>query len=154
MSSSSAAVRRVGGFTLLEVLLAIAFIALLTTAAAPLYTNLQGSAQLNTSASEFAQTLEHARTRSVARLNDSAHGVYLQSDRYTLYQGENYANRDTEHDRAVLLESALTLSASPSVSDLNFSKGFGVPSATSTFTLTHDVYGTTTIIIDELGSVQ
>ena len=142
------------GFSLPEVLIVVTLILLLAAAATPLYSSLQSSTQLNESAREFSQTLHTARTRAVSRLNDSPHGVYVQSGQYILYQGENYASRDTAHDRTIVFDNALTLSSSPSVTDINFSEGFGVPSATSTFTLTHDVYGTITITVDALGSIQ
>lgn len=142
------------GFTLLEMLLVVAFVSLLVAASAPLYSRLQGSTQLHEASRELAHTLHTARTRAVARFNDEAHGVYFEADRYTLYQGASYAARDSAYDRVVVFDSALTLSSSPSITTIHFSEGFGVPSATSTLTLTHNVYGTTTVSITALGTVQ
>lgn len=142
------------GFTLVEFLLALAVFTLVILAATPSYTSFQTSAQLNESVSELVQTIRLARERAVARAGDVAHGVYLESNQYTLYRGASYASRTTSHDRVIALENSLTLSTTVSGSEINFSKGLGIPGATGTITLTHDVQGTKTVTIDAFGSVQ
>ena len=143
----------VRGFVLTELLIALAILLLIGAAATPLYSRLYVGTQLSSSRSDLSQTLSTARTRARARLNDASHGVYLQAQSYTLYQGSSYASRTTAYDQTIALDSALTLSTAPSVTDLVFSKGLARPSATTTITLTHDVHGTATITIDALGTV-
>jgi prepilin-type N-terminal cleavage/methylation domain-containing protein len=142
------------GFTLIELLVVIAITLVLAAAALPLYGGLQVSAQLNENSSLLIQTVRTARERSVARVNDTAHGVYVTASTYTLYQGASYAARDSSYDRTAALDSALSLAATLTGDEVNFSKGLGVPDNTGTITLTHDVQGTKTITINSFGMVE
>lgn len=154
------------GFTLVELMVVVGIAALLAGAAFPLYGNLQVSGQLNETSAQLVQTLRLARTRSVARVNDTAaqpapHGVYLEinagADRYILYQGASYALRATAHDRAVTLADGLSISTSLAgtgdANDINFSRGLGVPNKTGTITLTHTAGGSRTITLNTFGAV-
>ena len=147
------------GFTIIELLIVIAITLILATLSASLYGNLQVSSQLNDSTSQMLQATRTARERSVARVNNSAHGVYFEinpgaDDRYILYQGSSYAARDSSHDRATTLANSLSLSTTLTGSEVNFSMGFGVPDNTGSVILTHDVNGTRTITINSFGMVE
>lgn len=146
--------RNKGGFVIIEILIAIAIISSVAFLATPLYTNLQVSTQLNESVTELIQTVRLAQVKSIARVNDSSHGVYFQSDKYTLYQGGSYSGRNSSYDKVVTIEEALTLSNDLTSNEVNFSRGLGSPNATGTITITHDVQGTKNISIDDLGSIQ
>jgi prepilin-type N-terminal cleavage/methylation domain-containing protein len=146
--------RRQSGFTLIELLIVIGITLLVGAAAVPIYGSLQVSTQLNENSSLVIQTVRTAREYSVARLNNAAHGVYITSTTYTLYQGSSYAARDSSYDRTTTLDSALTLSTTLTGSEVNFSKGLGVPNNTGTITLTHDVQGSSTITINSFGMVE
>lgn len=146
------------GFTLIEFIVVIGITLLLVAAISPLYSTLQSS-QLNESSAQIAQTLRMARERSVARVNNSSHGVFFEinaegDDRFILYQGVSYGARDTSYDRATTLDSSLSISTTISGNDVNFSKGLGVPNNTGTVTLTHDVSGTRTTTINSFGMVE
>lgn len=140
------------GFTLIELLIVITVTVILVVATVPIYGNLQLSAQLNENSSQIIQTLRTARERGVAGVNNEQHGVQFQFDRYVLFQNAT----GTAFDRETVLDKALTLSWSLSggVDEINFSKGLGVPTATGTITISHDVKGTRTITINELGVVE
>jgi len=150
------------GFTLVELLIVIGITLILAAAVAPIYGNLQVSSQLNENSSQIIQSLRLARERSVARTNNSQHGVYFEidalgdKDKYVLYQGSTYDTRDSNYDREVILDEVLSLSLPGEVSEyeINFSKGLGVPSATGIITLTHDISGTRQIIINSFGMVE
>jgi len=92
-------------------------------------------------------------------LNNSSHGVYFEintgsADRFILYQGGSYAGRDTTYDRPTTLDNVLSLSTIISGNEVNFSKGLGVPNATGTVILTHDVTGSKTMSINDFGIVE
>jgi prepilin-type N-terminal cleavage/methylation domain-containing protein len=144
------------GFTLVELLIVIAITLIIGVASIPIYGNLQVSGQLNENSSQIIQTIRTAQSRSIARVNGAQHGIQFGNTNYTLYQGASYATRDTNLDRTVSLDTALAISTSLSggSTDINFSKGFGVPSATGTVTLSHDVGGPRTITINDVGMVE
>ena len=146
-------------FTLVELLITIAIILIIAVAAIPIYGNLQVTSQLNESSSQIIQAIRIARERSVAGLNNSRHGVYLEintdaADKYILYQGSTYASRQTDYDLEVTLDNPLTLSTTLTGSEVNFITGSGVASSTGIITLTHDTGGTRTISINSMGAVE
>jgi prepilin-type N-terminal cleavage/methylation domain-containing protein len=147
------------GFTLIELLVVLSMIALLAASVFPMYGNLQGSSQLNESSSQIIQIIRTARERSAARLNNSNHGVYFESaesDRYVLYQGSSFDTREQNRDRETILEGVMNFSLPGGADEyeINFSKGLGMPSATGTIILNHEVQGTRTIIINSFGMVE
>ena len=147
------------GFTLIELLIVIGITLVLATAAIPIYGNLQVSAQLNENTSQIVQTVRIARGRSVARLNNTSHGVYFEinsaaNDRFILYQGDSYVGRDELYDRVAILDPALSLSTTLSGNEVNFSRGLGIPNTTGTVTLKHDVVGIKTMSINVFGIVE
>jgi len=142
------------GFTLIEILIVTAITLILVVAAAPIFGNLQVSSQLNEHSSLIIQAIRIARERSVARLENSAHGVFFTSTTYTVYQGSSYATRNSSYDRGSTLDSALSLTTTLSGNDVNFSKGLGAPNNTGTINLNHDVQGAKTITITLFGAVE
>ena len=151
--------RRRTGFTVVELLIIMGIMVVLAAAAAPLYGNLQVSAQLNENISQIIQTARIARERAFSRLNNSSHGVYFETnpsaaDKFVLYQGGSYAARDAEYDREFLLDPSLSLSYSLPGGEVDFSKGFGAPNATGTVVITHDTKGSRTMLINDFGIVE
>lgn len=147
------------GFTFVELLIVIAIGLIIVSAVTPIYGNLQVSSQLTSSQDHLLQTLRVARERSIAGLNDSQHGVYLDidpsgADSFTLYQGNDYATRDSAYDRVETLSVSVAISTTLAGSEVSFSKGIGLPSATGTVTLTHDVDGSRGLSINRLGAVE
>jgi prepilin-type N-terminal cleavage/methylation domain-containing protein len=152
------------GFTLTELLIVIGISLILVIAAVPVYGNLQVQAQLNESTSQAIQALRTARERSVARMNNSPHGVYFDiilgsEDKYILYQGASYATRDSSYDRESVLDEPLVFSnlsfvLSGGDVDINFSEGLGISNNTGSLRLTHDVSGSRDIGVNSMGKVE
>lgn len=146
------------GFTLIEVIVVITIGVILAAAAIPIAATLQASVQLSESATQLTQTLRIARQKSIDRVNDARHGVYLiqtgQSDSYVLYQGDSYAGRDPNADQITVLAPALNLTTTLLGNEVNFSSGIGLPDANGTITLTHANQGTKTIAINAAGTIE
>ena len=151
------------GFTVIELLIVIAILLVLASAATPFYGNFQVSGQLNENTSQIIQTLRTAREQNLARMNNTQHGVYFEinagaDDRYILYQGTSYALRDTAYDRATTLDNPLSFSVNlvgdGDANDINFSLGLGSSNKIGTIILTHEVSGTRQISINTKGMVE
>ncbi len=152
------------GFTLVELLVTVGLGAILVGASAVIYGNWQVSAQLNESAAELTQNLRTARQRSVAGLNNSGHGIFLDidpagQDSYVLYQGSSYATRDGDYDRLIIFSQSLEITVANFTLigndvDINFSQGLGDIVNTGTITLTHSVEGSREVAVNELGVVE
>lgn len=152
------------GFTLIELLIVIGISVILAAAATPLYGSLQVSSQLNENSSQIIQALRLARERSINGFGNMQHGVFFDidpsgQDSYVLYRGASYATRQTSYDRAISLDDVLSFSSSGfSLSgtdiDINFSKTFGRPNNRGTLTLTHEVNGSRSVVINFAGKIE
>lgn len=141
------------GFTLVELLISLAIGMILVAVVTPLYGNLQVSTQLSTNSSQISQNIRLAKEKSIASLNDSAHGIKFFSDHYVLYQGSSYDLRSISNDLNYSIPSSIITTSSLTNNEINFSKGLGVPNNIGTITLTHSTDGIKHIIINELGIV-
>ncbi len=143
------------GFTVLELVISLAIFLVIAAAAMPIYNKLYTSSRTNATATEFAQALRTARQRSVAGLNGATHGVYVEADKYTIYQDSttpfSFATRDISYDRVTTLDSSITLSP---VQDVVFTKGSGVNVTPVNFTLTHTDGSTQTVSVNQFGAVS
>lgn len=147
------------GFTLVEILIVFGIFTILIVASTPLYGTLQVRAQLNENTSHIVQSLRIAREKSVARLNNSSHGVYFSidpngNDQFVLYQGDSYFTRNSAYDKTIILNSSLFLSTSLEGSDVSFSKGLGIPNNFGTISLTHVIDGGRNIIVNQFGGIE
>ncbi len=98
------------GFTLTEVLIALAIILVLSAMTLPLLSNRPFSAQTDGARAEMVQIIRLARERSLAHFKNQAHGIKLLADGYVLFQGSDYATRQVDYDLPIKLSKGLTLS--------------------------------------------
>lgn len=123
------------GFTLLEVILSLAIVAILTGASLPVYRTLMTKNDLDVATVTVAQSLRRAQTLSVAVDGDTNWGVKIQSGSITLFKGTSYALRDSTYDETFAIPGTITTGG---VSETIYSKLFGAPQTTGTVTLTTD----------------
>ena len=126
------------GFTFIEILVVIGIFIIVVSISVPVYGNWQSATQLEAAATDARQTLLLARARSLAGVNDAAHGVYFiiapsGPDSMVLYQGNTYAARNESYDRTTSFPAAIELSAGRN--EINFSQGLAQPTATGTLTI-------------------
>jgi prepilin-type N-terminal cleavage/methylation domain-containing protein len=147
------------GFTMVELLIAIAIAILLLSAAMSLQGNYGASSQLYSANIQVLQTLRIAREKSIAGLNNSPHGVFFEhnaiaKDRIILYQGTSYALRDPLYDREVVFPLVLSVSSTLTNNDITFSRGMGIPNNIGTITLTHEGGINAVLSVNILGVVN
>jgi len=139
---------------MIELLIVIGITMLLAGVSSVVYGNLQTSTQLNETASQVAQNLRLVKEQSISGFNNTAHGIKFETSRYTLYQGDSYATRDSSYDRIYSFASALNVSTTLINNEINFSKGVGVFNATGTVIIDHLAGGTKIIFIDDNGMIK
>lgn len=139
------------GFTLVEVLLSVAVIAVLAGISAPVFSRLMTKNDLDTAVVSLAQSWRRVQELSMANDGDSVWGVKVAAGSITLFKGGSYAGRDTGYDETFDLPS--TISVSGAAMEVTFNKLTGTPSATGTVSLTS--FGDTrTLNINSKGTVS
>lgn len=78
------------GFTLIEILVVVALIAILATAVVVSTVSFRSQIDLNTAAQNILNTLRIARAKTLASESASQYGVHFESGQYVLFKGTSY----------------------------------------------------------------
>lgn len=149
-----AVVRAMRGFTLVELVISVAFLLLLVAAATPAYREFTAKYQLDANARDLEQLLRTAQNLSMATRDDDTYGVHLTGGSFTLFKGASYAARDsaTFGEISYALPGSISLSETVVGDDVVFGKVDGTTDDVGTVTLTGRS-GTRTITVNEAGLV-
>jgi prepilin-type N-terminal cleavage/methylation domain-containing protein len=128
---------RRAGFTLLELLLSVAMIAILTSILIPLSRSYYTKNGLSLATDSAVQAIRQAENYARAQVNDTRWGVYVMTGHVVIFSGDTYATRTTSED--IIFDIATNISISGS-SEIVFEKLSALPLAEGTFTFT-DVDG-------------
>lgn len=140
------------GFTLLEMLLSIALIALIAGMGTPLYQGLQVRTDLDVAAKSYAHTLRFAEVRARGVEGDAAWGVHIAtSTGVVLFQGASYVARNTAYDEAYALPISVTISG---LNEVVFAKFTGIPNTVGTTTLTSTTGDTQEVVVSVNGTIS
>ena len=144
-------VEKSNGFTLMEVLLSLAIIALLAGMSVPIYQSFQIRNDLNTTAGTVAQVWRRAGFLASASDDDSNWGVYINDNHIVLFKGQSFAGRDDNFSEIYDLPGGIKPTG---LTELVFEKFTGRPTDTGSLTLTGRTGETRVIEINELGTVE
>lgn len=146
------------GFTLIEVLVVLAFLTFAVAAALPGYSNFTAKYQLDASARDLESLLRSAQNLSMATRDQDTYGVHLSGGpggSFVLFKGESYAARDatTFGEISFDLPGSISLSDTVSGDDVVFGMVTGTTEDTGEMTLTGRA-GTRTISVNEAGTLN
>ncbi len=118
---------------MIEVIIVIAI--LTTIAGFGLFANLGFYKRyaLNSDRDILTNVLGKARNSAMNNLNQSAHGVFIEPNRYTIFQGSSYVSRRQERDQVFIASPAVALSG---LQEIIFQQLSGDASASGTIILT------------------
>lgn len=139
------------GFTLLELILSIAVVAILAGIAIPIYQSFQTRNDLDIAIVEIAQTIRRSQILAQAVDGDISWGTYIQPGSITLFKGTSYVARDSNFDELFSIPDSVTPSG---LSEIVFTKFTGLPQATGTTTLTSNINETRSITINAKGTIN
>lgn len=139
------------GFTLIEMLLSVAVIALLTGLSVPVYATFNARNDLDISEQSTVEALRRAQTYARSVEGDSQWGVSIQTDKAVLFKGASYATRNAAFDETTTYGAGVNSTASEVV----FAKLSGAPSTTGSVTLTQtSTNDTRAVSINAKGMVE
>lgn len=129
-------------FTLLEGVVVMAIITITASVIIPFYGFFIVFSDMNAIKIELLGNLRLAEDRSQSRLGDIPFGIYLEPQKYTLYQGDSYETRISMFDKITFLEDGVTLTfyGFPLIGnavDLHFALVTGFPNNSGTIVITH-----------------
>jgi prepilin-type N-terminal cleavage/methylation domain-containing protein len=139
------------GFTLVEMLLSVAILAVITAISAPVFNGMVVRNDLDVASEQIAYAMRRAQTYARGMDDDSAWGINVASGTVTLYKGAVYASRDANFDETISIPSAIAVSG---LTGVQFTKFTGAPSTTGAVTLTSNANETRSITINAKGMVD
>jgi prepilin-type N-terminal cleavage/methylation domain-containing protein len=140
-----------GGFTLIEVMMSVTIIAILVGLSAPVYETFVRRNDLDLVTQNIASTLRRAEAYARSGNGDADWSVEIQTSTATLFQGTNFAGRNTNFDETVAIPTSVTRSG---LSEVQFTKFTSAPNTSGTITLTSTTSSTRTITINAQGMVD
>lgn len=139
------------GFTLLELIVVMAIVVVLAVVSVPLLNRLQTANVLAVQKDQMLLVLRRAQTQSFSGLNNASHGVAFTMNTYTLYEGDDYANRLSSNDEVFDTLDNISVSG---LTDITFNQKTGTPVLGGTITLTNTIDNQVlTITINDEGAI-
>lgn len=143
------------GFTLIELILVVALLAIIGAMSAPFFQSFQVTSDLATYSDTITRTLRRAQAQARAGQNLDSWGVYFDtaSNDVTLFYGDDYTTRDQSYDQTEPISAGFTLSTD-FTDEIYFDIFSGDPSTVGSVTLTSQNNDTNTILINSLGIIE
>lgn len=120
------------GFTIIELLLTMAMIAILTGITIPLYSISQSKDDLQTEASFVISAIRSAKIFSTSGKENSEWGIHFQQGKMIIFKGTSFSTRDISFDEEMPVGQSISFTG---LNDIYFTKLYGIPSATGSITL-------------------
>lgn len=120
------------GFSILEVMIILAIFAVLFSYVFGVGVEFYQSQLLISERDTVLSLLRSARARAMNNIDQSSHGLYIDSNQYVVYEGLSYALRSQTYDEAFPHSLGIAISGP---SDVNFSSSDGSSNVSGTVAL-------------------
>jgi prepilin-type N-terminal cleavage/methylation domain-containing protein len=147
----SSSFKKIKGFTLPEVLLSVALLAIIGGMVIPSYHTFIVRNDLDIATITLAHNLRRAQALSQSADGDMTWGVHVGVGSILIYKGASYILRDSAYDENTQTPTTIVPTG---ISEVTFSKVFGLPNATGTFSLTSQANEQRNVTINEKGMVD
>lgn len=138
-------------FTLIEILMSIAIIAIISAIGIPVYQSFQTRNDLDVATVTVVQSLRRAQILAQASDGDSSWGVYATSGSIIIFKGTSYSGRSTSSDEVFVVPASINPATS---SEYIYNKFSGLPTATGTINLISITNESRNITINSKGTVS
>jgi prepilin-type N-terminal cleavage/methylation domain-containing protein len=103
---------RSAGFSFIEILLAVALLAVLATVGIPISVSWYRTYQLHSEQLVLAGLLRYARAQAMANVDNADRGVYIGDGVYVVFTGPSYISTDP-HNQITAINTSVTTSSDP-----------------------------------------
>lgn len=139
------------GFTLPEMLLSVTLLSIIGGMVIPMYRTFMIRNDLDVATMTLVHNLRRAQSLSQSSDGDSVWGVHVGVGSILIYKGASYVLRDPNFDE----NTSITKTIVPTgLSEVNYSKVLGVPTATGTISLTSQINEIRNVTINDKGTVD
>lgn len=139
------------GFTLIEMLLSVACLAIIMAMSIPGYNALQVRNDLDIAVTTTVESLRRAQILSQTASGDTSWGVYVATGSILIYKGTSYVSRELSFDENATISSSIIVSG---LKEVNFSKMYGIPNTVGTTTLTSVRNEIRNVTINQKGTIE
>ncbi|MDP3729188.1 MAG: hypothetical protein Q8R26_00315 [bacterium] len=122
------------GISLLEVVLSMTILATLLGIGLPVSFDFYATYQFDSEFKMLVSLLEHARNSAMINLNESPHGLFIDQNNFTVFQGSSYATRAVAFDKVFPRSNGVPITG---LSEIVFSQLSGQTSG-GTFTISYN----------------
>ena len=136
-------------FTLIELLLSIAIVAIISSFSFSFYTRFLTQSSLSNTVNQLTGSLRKAQTYSMSGKQGSSWGVNYSNQTLTMFKGTSFG-QDHSFDEVYNVVNSITVDG---FSEKYFNRATGIPSQTATITVTGN-NEIKTIVINEQGVVS
>jgi len=137
------------GFTLIEIMVVLGLVGVIAALSVAVSFNSLGRSSVHTERDTLVSLLWVARTKSLANVDQSAHGVHIEANTFTVFTGDTYSASDPKN-RVTPRNTAISISGP---SDIKFLQLTGDVAGAGTITLS-GVGSTQTIEINDAGRIE
>ncbi len=138
------------GFTLLEIILVVALLAISSGVVAPIYYSAKNSDDLINNRDSLISSLRRAQLLSMAVKNDETWGLKIDNQEIIVFQGNDFLSRNQDYDEIASINRNINVGG---IDEIVFSKLSGRPSLSDDFILTSN-NKTIEISVNQLGIVD
>lgn len=143
------------GFSLIEILLVVAILAIVLSIGMPITSRFQVDSQLNETAELLTENIRLAVQDSQAGWQDTRFGLKFIENQYVVFQGNDYAGRLVAKDRIVPIMEALRieLNLSPVTDEIRFNRQ-GLSAVSGQIKIIHNDGASKTLFINNMGLIS
>lgn len=147
---NTALIKLSAGFTILEILLVVALIAIVAGIGIPFYYSFVIRNNIDLAEEIVYEAYTKSQIKAQAGDRDTTWGTYIEDGKATVFSGSSYATRNVTHDEIFSFSENISVSG---LVEVVFSKLTGETNITGSTVLTSSAGDTRTITINEKGAI-
>jgi Tfp pilus assembly protein FimT len=149
-------IKKMEGITLIEILVAIAVVAILATTVLPGFSKIKKMQILKSTTEDMVSAIGEARSETMASLDSSSYGVNFESNKITIFQGTSFSV-DSIHNKVIDITPPATISSinlNNNGTSLYFNRLSGLPNTSGTITISMTGVDSKIVTISATGSAS